>query len=78
MASPNPSNGGALKEPLKMEETKKSEVLKNPPLEGREALKSEIVYEDFDKIDLEVGTIVSAEKVEKADKLIKAANRPRL
>ena len=33
--------------------------------------KSEIVYDDFDKIDLKVGTIVAAEKVEKADKLLK-------
>lgn len=34
-------------------------------------LKSEIVYDDFAKIDLKVGTIISAEKVEKADKLLK-------
>ena len=34
-------------------------------------LKSEIVFDDFAKIDLKVGTIVSAEKVEKADKLLK-------
>ena len=32
--------------------------------------KSEIVYDDFAKIDLKVGTILSAEKVEKADKLL--------
>ncbi|MBS1665648.1 MAG: methionine--tRNA ligase subunit beta, partial [Bacteroidetes bacterium] len=37
---------------------------------GGEA-KGEIVYEDFAKLDLRVGTIVSAEKVEKADKLLK-------
>ena len=35
------------------------------------SLKSEIVYDDFAKIDLKVGTIVAAEKVEKADKLLK-------
>lgn len=40
-------------------------------MEGREALKSEIVFDDFAKIDLKVGTIVAAEKVEKADKLLK-------
>lgn len=36
-----------------------------------EALKSEIVYDDFAKLDLRIGTIASAEKVEKADKLLK-------
>lgn len=33
--------------------------------------KSEIVYDDFAKMDLRIGTITSAEKVEKADKLLK-------
>ena len=33
--------------------------------------KTEITYDDFAKIDLRVGTILSAEKVEKADKLLK-------
>lgn len=34
-------------------------------------IKSEIQFDDFAKIDLRVGTIVAAEKVEKADKLLK-------
>ena len=38
----------------------------NIPLE----LKPEIVYDDFDKIDLRVGTILEAEKHPKADKLL--------
>lgn len=38
----------------------------NIPLE----LKDEIVYDDFDKLDLRVGTILSAEKHPKADKLL--------
>jgi methionyl-tRNA synthetase len=38
---------------------------KSPPF------KAEIVYDDFAKLDLKVGTILSAEKVEKADKLLK-------
>ncbi len=38
----------------------------NIPLE----LKDEIVYEDFDKIDFRVGTILSCEKHPKADKLL--------
>jgi methionyl-tRNA synthetase len=33
--------------------------------------KPEIIFDDFAKIDLKVGTIVSAEKVQKADKLLK-------
>ena len=33
--------------------------------------KSEITFDDFAKIDLKIGTIVVAEKVEKADKLLK-------
>jgi methionyl-tRNA synthetase len=35
------------------------------------ALKSQIVFEDFAKLDLKVGYILSAGKVEKADKLLK-------
>jgi methionyl-tRNA synthetase len=34
-------------------------------------LKPAIVYDDFAKLDLKVGTILSAEKIEKADKLLK-------
>jgi len=34
-------------------------------------LKSTIVYDDFAKLDLRIGKIISAEKVEKADKLLK-------
>ncbi|GGH75642.1 methionyl-tRNA synthetase [Filimonas zeae] len=35
------------------------------------AAKAEIQYDDFAKLDLRTGTILSAEKVEKADKLLK-------
>jgi methionyl-tRNA synthetase len=37
---------------------------------GMTPLKPEIVFDDFGKIDLRVGTIVEAKKVEKADKLL--------
>jgi methionyl-tRNA synthetase len=36
-----------------------------------EPVKPEIVYDDFAKLDLRIGTITAAEKVEKADKLLK-------
>jgi methionyl-tRNA synthetase len=35
------------------------------------AYKPEIQFEDFKKLDLRIGTIIAAEKVEKADKLLK-------
>ena len=34
-------------------------------------VKNEIIYDDFDKIDIRTGTILAAEKVAKADKLLK-------
>ncbi len=37
----------------------------------RVGVRDQIVYDDFAKLDLKVGTILSAEKVEKADKLLK-------
>ena len=42
-----------------------------PPSEGFREAREAIAFDDFAKIDLKVGTIVSAEKVEKADKLLK-------
>ncbi|MBZ5858246.1 methionine--tRNA ligase [Flavihumibacter profundi] len=42
-----------------------------PAKEVSNPVKQEIVFDDFAKIDLRVGTIISAEKVEKADKLLK-------
>lgn len=39
--------------------------------EQPDALKAQIVYDDFAKLDLRVGTIVASEKVPKADKLLK-------
>ena len=39
--------------------------------EAATPLKPEIVFDDFAKIDLRVGKIISAEKVQKADKLLK-------
>jgi methionyl-tRNA synthetase len=73
-ASPNPSQGGALEHSANTEEISNKKDSKNPaasiPIlsgEGREAIQ----FDDFAKIDLRVGTILSAEKVAKADKLLK-------
>ena len=44
---------------------------KNLTSGGKVAGKPEITFDDFAKIDLKVGTILSAEKVPKADKLLK-------
>ena len=60
---------------IKMEEKKleveadKSEIVNLRA--GQAGLKSEIQFDDFAKIDLKVATITAAEKVEKADKLLK-------
>jgi methionyl-tRNA synthetase len=52
-------SGLIKKEEPKMEEAK------------QETRKPEIVYDDFAKLDLRVGTVMACEKVEKADKLLK-------
>ena len=43
----------------------------SPPEAQSSKLKAEIQYDDFAKLDLKVGTITAAEKVVKADKLLK-------
>ena len=53
---------------IKMEENKSEMEIEKSEIIN---LKSEIVFDDFAKIDLKVGTITAAEKVEKADKLLK-------
>ena len=58
----------------KVLETSKQETAAIPEIATEKItapLKPEIIFDDFAKIDLRVGTIVSAEKVEKADKLLK-------
>ena len=47
-----------------------SKATEGAPLQAREA-KPQINFDDFSKIELKVGTILTAEKVEKADKLLK-------
>jgi len=63
-----------LKAGLIKSESEKSGVgSKKQELKEKEAtpMKEQIQYDDFAKLDLKVGTIIAAEKVEKADKLLK-------
>ena len=50
-----------------MENTSPTDV----PADVQNAVKPEITYDDFAKLDLKIATITAAEKVEKADKLLK-------
>lgn len=52
----------------KLTDTKIKNKMTNP---NAELQKEEIVFDDFTKIDMRVGTILEAEKVEKADRLLK-------
>ncbi len=52
----------------KLEQTKQNNKRTNP---NAKPMKDEIQYEDFTKVDLRTATILEAEKVEKADKLLK-------
>jgi len=57
---------------IKMEEKMTDKGQPVPDLAPKEiSIKETIQFDDFAKIDLKVGTIISAEKVEKADKLLK-------
>ena len=59
---------------LKLKSSQKTESTMTQTNENKFELlpvKKEIVYEDFDKLDLRIGTIEQASKVEKADKLLK-------
>lgn len=64
------SEKAAEKEIIREKKTVISEQAVENKTEEDSPLKSEITIDDFAKIDLKVGTILSAEKVEKADKLL--------
>ena len=52
-------------------DTPSKDGIDGQPVAGHAAVKPEIVYDDFGKLDLRTGIILKAEKVEKADKLLK-------
>lgn len=55
----------------KLELSKKQNAKNTMTNNALSAQKNEIAFDDFQKIDLRIGTIIEAEKVEKADKLLK-------
>jgi len=59
------------KEQNTQHQTPNTKQLENEKIEIKTEQKPEIVFDDFAKIDLRIGTILTAEKVEKADKLLK-------
>ena len=66
-------SGLIKKQAAKMEEVKQAtgNQSERTPLEQPATAKAEIVYDDFAKLDLRVGTVTACEKVAKADKLLK-------
>lgn len=52
----------------KLHNSKKQNAVLNPKIKMQ---KPEITYDDFSKMDIRIGEIIAAEKVEKADKLLK-------
>jgi methionyl-tRNA synthetase len=67
-ASPSPSNGGELQKSTTNNLNLKTQP--EPSIGGQGGFKNEIVFDDFEKIDLRVGKIIEAIKVPKADKLL--------
>ncbi len=60
-----------LKKPDVPKPTQAADAKKKTEINENDSLKPVIQFDDFSKIDLRTGTILSAEKVEKADKLLK-------
>lgn len=62
-------NGPQTTESTTQEQAATTQTVQNTP--SKDGGKSEITYDDFAKLDLRIATIIAAEKVEKADKLLK-------
>lgn len=56
---------------LERQKTKLQAIMEQEQSKQREPFKEAVAYEDFAKLDLRTGTILEAEKVPKADKLLK-------
>ena len=65
-------HGAKSPEPLKVENKVDAAPVKTEPeFRETEPEKPEITFDEFAKLDLRVGTVLTAEKVQKADKLLK-------
>jgi methionyl-tRNA synthetase len=65
-------HGAKSPEPLKVENKVDAAPVKTEPeFSETEPEKPEITFDEFAKLDLRVGTVLTAEKVQKADKLLK-------
>lgn len=60
-----------LKENSKSQITNSKMEANQSAVSNQQPAKPEIIYDDFAKLDLRVGTVTACEKVEKADKLLK-------
>lgn len=67
----NDRNDHSRLEIVNRQKEKLESILAAEKAKDREPLKAEIQYDDFDKLDFRTGTILAAEKVKKADKLLK-------
>ncbi len=56
---------------INVQKEKLTMILEEEKANDREPIKPEVTFDDFTKMDLRTGTIIEAEKVKKADKLLK-------
>jgi len=67
----NDRKDSSRKELIEKQKNKLQAVLEAEKKSQRDPIKEEIVYDDFSKLDIRTGTILEAEKVKKADRLLK-------
>jgi len=56
---------------INAQKDKLAAILEKEKANDREPIKPEVTFDDFSKMDMRTGTIIEAEKVKKADKLLK-------
>jgi methionyl-tRNA synthetase len=66
----------SIMEIIERERSQLAAILEEENQQQQPAVKPQITFDDFSKLDLRTGTITAAEKVPKANKLLKLAGRP--